>query len=349
MKIIYHIALFAFLLLETGCGHGKGSREKSIRIAVEFNTHSACAHIATQKGWYKEEGLNIVSYENYITGMALSAALAKGNIDAAYICLIPAVNAYANAGVPIKVISGIHKYGYCLAVNYKRVKRIDDLNRKDIRIGCTREGSPTDAIMQKTIMKYSLDSNGINNRVLRMNPPKLLLYLKMGKLDAAFICEQFPTLAETLGFRVLLSAKDLWPDMQGSVLIARDGFLKSHPDIASRLVKVTQRAVRFINDNPEEASKILAAELEGVGKTILPFRAASVASGLVIAPGSILKSLTLRLENTTDIDQREIQRAIDVCKELQYIKDSFNAEEIIDFRFASSLVDNKGNRQKISD
>jgi NitT/TauT family transport system substrate-binding protein len=87
------------------------AKTKPIRIAVEFTTHSACAHIANQKGWYKKEGLTISSYENFITGMALAAALARGDIDAAYICLIPAINAKANANMPIKIVAGIHKYG----------------------------------------------------------------------------------------------------------------------------------------------------------------------------------------------------------------------------------------------
>jgi ABC-type nitrate/sulfonate/bicarbonate transport system substrate-binding protein len=42
------------------------AKTKPIRIAVEFTTHSACAHIANQKGWYKKEGLTVSSYENLL-------------------------------------------------------------------------------------------------------------------------------------------------------------------------------------------------------------------------------------------------------------------------------------------
>jgi len=38
--------------------------------------------------------------------MALASALSRGDIDVAYICLIPAINAFGNAEVPFRVIAG---------------------------------------------------------------------------------------------------------------------------------------------------------------------------------------------------------------------------------------------------
>ena len=334
MKKLILLVITAIMLFGiAGCNKKSKKTEKSIRIAVEFTTHSACAHIANQMGWYKEEGLTITSYENYITGMALAAALSNGDIDAAYICLIPAINARANANVPIKIVAGIHKYGYGFVVNPDKVKTIDDLKKPGIRIGCSREGSPLDSLLHKMIEKYHLDKKQILKKVRRMNPAKLLLALKMGQLDAAFICEQFPSMAEELGLKVFLSAEDLWPDMQGSVLVAREEILNEHPELVKKLVKVTKRATQFINEYPQEAAKIVAGGLQVAGKNIFPVKAIDTASKLTITPSSMLKSLTTRLVNTTDIDLKEIQDAIDVCVELEYIKESFEAEDFIDLRF----------------
>ncbi len=334
MKKFILLAVSGLMLFgTTGCGKKQEAAEEPIKIAVEFTTHSACAHIANQKGWYKEEGLTVTSYENYITGMALAAALSKGDIDAAYICLIPAVNAKANANVPIKIVAGIHKYGYGFVINSDKVKSIDDLRKEEIRIGCTREGSPLDALLHKMLEKYHLDKKQILKKVRRMNPQKLLLALKMGQLDAAFICEQFPSMAEEIGLKVFLTAVDLWPDMQGSVLVVREQLLNEHPEIVKKLVKITERATQFINENPEEAAEIIAGELQVVGKKIFPIKAIDAASKLVITPSLIFKSLTTRLVNTTDINPREIQEAIDICMELGYLKESFKAEDFIDLRF----------------
>ncbi len=307
--------------------------EKPIKIAVEFTTHSACAHIANQKDWYKDEGLTITSYESYITGMALASALSRGDIDAAYICLIPAINAKANANVPIKIVAGIHKYGYAFVVNPDKVKTIKDLYKKEIRIGCSREGSPLDALLHKMIDKYNLDKIKILKKVRRMNSPKLLLALKMGQLDAAFICEQFPSMAEESGFKILFPAEDLWNNMQGSVLVAREELLIKHPDIVKKLVKVTKKATQFINRYPKEAAKIIAGELQVARGEIFPIKAIDTASKLMITPSSLLKSLTEKMINTTDINPEEIQETINTCVKMEYIKKSFKAEDFIDLRF----------------
>jgi len=330
---IFFIAIL-FVFLISGCGKKlETGGNKPIKIAVEFTTHSACAHIANHMCWYQEEGLTVARFENYITGMALAAALSKGDIDAAYICLIPAINAKSNANVPIKIVAGVHKYGYGFVVNHNKVKVIEDLMKSEIRIGCTREGSSVDALLHKMIKKYQLDEIQILKNIRRMNPPKLLLALKIGQLDAAFICEQFPSMAQDLGFKVFLTSEEIWPNMQGSVLVVREELIKKNPDLVKILVKVTKRATQFVNEHPIKAAGIVAKKLQIIGEKIFPIKAIDSAFKLTSSPLTILQSLTVRLVNTNDINSLQIQRAIDTCVELDYIKESFKAEDFIDLRF----------------
>ena len=56
----------------------------SIGIAIEFMDHAASAYVSQYQGWFEEEGLDINSYESYVTGMALASALGRGDIQAAY-------------------------------------------------------------------------------------------------------------------------------------------------------------------------------------------------------------------------------------------------------------------------
>jgi len=167
------------------------SKEKaSLGMAVEFMDHAACAYISQDKGWFEEEGLKLTTYESYVTGMALASALGRGDIEVAYACLVPAINASANAGVPIKIIAGTHKYGYGLVVNADKIKTIQDLEKPEIRIGCVREGGTVDVFLHKSIDKYHLDEGVVLKNIQRMNPPKQVLAIKMGQLDAAFLPEQ---------------------------------------------------------------------------------------------------------------------------------------------------------------
>jgi hypothetical protein len=113
MKKLFML-LLAGLLIFVSIGECAPSKTVPIGMAIEFMDHAACAYISQDKGWFEEEGLNFTSYESYVTGMALASALARGDIQVAYICLVPAINVYANAKVPIKIVAGTHKYDYDL-------------------------------------------------------------------------------------------------------------------------------------------------------------------------------------------------------------------------------------------
>jgi NitT/TauT family transport system substrate-binding protein len=306
--------------------------DASIGMAVEFMDHAACAYIAQDKGWFEEAELNVTAYESYITGMALSSALTRGDIQVAYMCLVPAVNAYANAEVPIKIVAGTHKYGYGLVVNPDKIKNVNDLEQSGMRIGCVREGGAVDVLLHKTIDTYNLNKDNILGNIQRMNPPKLALSIKMDQLDAAFMPEQWATMAEDYGFKMLLMSQDIWPDMQGSVLVVRESLINDSPDTAKKLVEVSQKAIDWGNKYPEEAASIVAHQMNSVGRNLYPSEQIEAVTKLEITPDVLLRSMK-RLDYTSDINPEMVQEIIDYIGELEYIKSSFNATDILDLRF----------------
>lgn len=306
--------------------------DESIGMAVEFMDHAACAYISRDKGWFEEEGLKLNAYESYVTGMALSSALTRGDIQVAYLCLVPAINAYANAGVPLKVVAGTHKYGYGLVVDPENITVVTDLEKTGIKIGCVREGGAVDVLLHRTIDKYGLDEEKVLNNVQRMNPAKIVLSIKMGQLDAAFLPEQWATMAEEFDFEMLLMSQDIWTDMQGSVLVVTEDLINNHPETVGKLIKVSSKAMDWGNSNPDEAAEIMARQLSTVDANVFPAEAADVASDLEITP-EILKRSMERLDYTIDIDPDIVQDTVDYIAELGYIKSSFDSGDILDLRF----------------
>jgi len=329
-KLVFTALLVISLILFglTGWSHA----ERPLGMAVEFMDHAACAYVAKNKGWFKEAGLNLKTYESYVTGMALASALARGDIEVAYICLVPAINAYANAKVPIKIVAGTHKYGYGLVVDPTKIKTVKDLVRSNIRIGCVREGGAVDVLLRRVVDKYHLDKDKILGKIQRMNPPKQVLAIKMGHLDAAFLPEHHATMAEEFGFQMLLTSQDIWPMMQGSVLVVKQDLIRSSPQIVKALVKVSQEATEWINQHPDEAAKIITDELQIAEEDIFPLKLTEIINKLKITPKVIRRSMD-RLDYTISIDPRVIQDTIEYLAELGYIRKGFKAEEILDLRF----------------
>ncbi|MGV8075598.1 MAG: ABC transporter substrate-binding protein [Syntrophobacteraceae bacterium] len=302
-----------------------------INLAVEFTDHAASAYIAQEKGWFEEEGIKPAIF-SYVTGMNLASALGRGDIQAAYICLLPAINSYANAGVAIKIVAGTHKHGYSLVVNPEKVKTVKDLEKPEIRIGSNQVGGPADAIIHRTIEKYGLDRDTILRKVRRMNPASGIMAVRMGKLDALFNCEHWPAMAEDAGFKILLTSRDLWPGMQGSVLIVKEELIKDHPDIVRKLVKITGKSINWIKQNPEDAASVMARQLQIVGDKNSPSDAPAGTEKLEITPEAIARSMG-RIEHSTDIDPKQIQETIDFAVRQGYIRSSFKAEDILAMEF----------------
>ena len=326
------LCLLLAILIFTSLEILASEKNKPIGIAVEFMDHAASAYVGRDKGWFKEEGLDITSYESYITGMSLASALARGDIQVAYICLVPAINAYANAKVPIKIVAGTHKHGYGLVVNIDKVKAIQDLERKDIRIGSVREGGAVDVLFHKTIDKYDLDKEKILSNIQRMNPAKQILSIQMGKLDAAFLPEQWATLAENFGFKMLLMSQDVWPEMQGSVIVVKEELIREHPEIVKKIVMVSEKATNWINQNKLKAAEIVTFQLQKTEKNLFPKQLLDVSDKIEISSDVLFRSMK-KLEYTSNINPKIIQDTINYMTQLGYIKTIFKAGDILDLRF----------------
>jgi NitT/TauT family transport system substrate-binding protein len=337
-KIPQWISIFLCWLVMSGASPaanaGSAGLGKPLVLAVEFNTHAASAYVAKARGVYQAQGLQIRTFDSYVTGMALAAAMTRGDVDAAYICLVPAISAYANGGVRLKVVSGTHLYGYGVVVDPHKIKMPQDLQKPGIRIGCVREGNAADMILQKAISDYRLDKAKILDEIRRMNPPEQIMALQMGQLDAAVMPEHYTSVAVAQGFKALFSARDLWPDMQGSVLVVSERLLESSPDIVWSLVKVNRQTTRWINDHPREAAVIVADALQVDGSMdrlspVFPARQASLAGRLAISPDVVLASLTRGLEVTTSVEPLQVQKTIDYMAGLGLIRTRFDAQTIL--------------------
>jgi NitT/TauT family transport system substrate-binding protein len=300
---IIGVCLLILTVLTTGCIQKDDAQ--SIGMAVEFNDHAACAYVAKENGWYEDAGINLTTYESYATGMRLTSALARGDIQVAYICLAPAIMAYAR-GVPVVIVSGTHKHGYGLVASPDLVN-ISDLN--GATIGCVREGGPADLLLNRMIREYDLK----DVRIQRMEPLKQVIALETGRIDAAFLPEHHATVAESKGFTMLITSHELWHEMQGSVLIVKRELIEDDPETVRRLVRVTERATTWVNENPDDAARILAEELDS-------------------DPAVIRRSMS-RLNYTTEIDLGFVQEMIDFMAELGYIDEGIRADDMLDTKF----------------
>lgn len=304
----------------------------SLGMAVEFTDHAAAGMVALEKGWFKDAGIEVTSFENYVTGVDLAAALARGDIQAAYMCLVPALNVASNAEVPIRVVAGTHKYGYALVVNADKIRGIKDLASPDVKIGCTQPGAAGDVVLMRLCDNNGLPRTDMEPRIQRMNPPAQILALQAGSIDACLVPEHWASLAENLGFSILATAQDIWPNLEGSVLVVKEDLIRDHPDVVKSLVEVTKKATDWMNQNPDEAASIVASALSATGQMVLPEKAAAAAAKLRVTPEIVARSMS-HMEYTVSLNPDDVQNVIDYVEELGYLKKSIDAAQVLDLSF----------------
>jgi len=296
----------ASLLFGVHCSRASGlplKRMKVPRFAVECNTHAACFYIAKEKGWFEEEGMELTYLESHQTGWGVAAALARGDIKGAYLCLAPSLLIYS-MGVPIKILTATHLHGYGMVVNSK-IQHPAELNGKTV--GCMREGLPPDLLFHRMKEKFGLKEITLK----RMDPSKQLMALISGSIEGACLPEHYASVAESKGFPILMKSQDVWPGMPGSVLAVRSDWFKSD-DIAifRRLYKITQRGTQTLNDGWRKSEN---AELMG---------------RILEIPAEVAFQSMERLEYRNDLGVGAIQEMIDYMASLGYLKKGLRAEDL---------------------
>lgn len=189
-----------------------------------------------------------------------------------------------------------------------------------------------DAFLRKTLEKYRIDEKKVLNRVQRMNPPMQIMAIKMGKLDASISPEHWPSLAEDAGFKVIVKSQDIWPNMQGSVLVVKEELINKNPEIVKKLVKVTAKATDWIKKNKKEAAIIMAEQMKITGEKVFPIEAARDAAKLEMTPTTMLRSME-RLDYKLHIDHKKVNETIDFAYTHGYLRTKIDADDILDLSF----------------
>ncbi|MDD2351156.1 MAG: ABC transporter substrate-binding protein [Synergistaceae bacterium] len=299
-----------------------------LRVAVEYTNHAASFYYAESKKMFQQAGIEIEEAKIYASGVAVAVAFTKEDFDAGYMCLVPAIFTYANGGVPLKIIAGTHKNGYALVVRSSKIKKLKDLESKGIKIANGPKGTSTDFLQMIMIRDKNLSAEKVLSNTVRMNTTKQLMALFAGKVDAIFVPEHFATLALAFpGIKTLLRSEDIWPDMQGSVLVVAERLLKSDPATVKKLYEINKISLKGINDNPRHAAVIIAEKLN-INQEKIKIETKSPNSRIEVNSDIVLESIK-NMNMTEEISVDEVQKVIDEMFELGYLSKSFKAEEIM--------------------
>ncbi|MDR1081581.1 MAG: ABC transporter substrate-binding protein [Deltaproteobacteria bacterium] len=214
-------------------------------------------HIAHEKGFFREEGLDVELLK--LEPGANFEAIAAGQIDASFGLLATLIQPLSN-GLPIKITSGLHTgCDKVLVRPDSGIKTPADLKGK--KIGVPSLNSSPIMFARRALAAAGVKVGDKDSEVefLVFTNAELPLALQRGAIDAISANDPVASLAaRNDGLTVLLdSARDKpFSDQYCCASFVSDRLVSSEPEAAARYTRAMQKAAAWIQKNPDETARI---------------------------------------------------------------------------------------------
>jgi len=307
------LAIFALAIMLSGCNSCNNAvHNKKIKVGYLPMVSSLTHFVAVEKGYYKEEGLEVEA--NPIkTSNLLAQDLVAGHIDAVIeLSIVPLLKQLENSPNSAKIfsissITSENGFDGILVKSNSTLTKLEDLAGKRIGVFPGTTAKNTLADIFKTKFPYIQLPTFVE-----LDPPLHIQSLENGDIDGLFTYEPTLTLGIVKnGFKKICTsiyAMQYSPNPIG-IAAVNNKWLLENPEAAKAFFQAIDKAVEFIKNNPTEARKILAKA------TNLD---ENVANAMNIMP----------LSASTQIDFNNLKGYLDVLKNIGEINSTHNPLDI---------------------
>ena len=264
------------MLVLSACGAPAATDSVSLRLAYFPNlTHTPALIGVAQGTFQKALGATKLETRPFNAGPALIEAMLAGEIDIAYVGPNPAINGYVKSrGDALRIVAGASSGGALFVVRPDaNINTAKDLDGKKL-------ATPQKGGTQDVALRHYLQSNGLKSsddggtvNVLPTQNPDILTLFQKGEIDGAWVPEPWATrLVQEAKGKVLVDERDLWPagKFVTTVVIVSSKFLKAHPEVVKAFLAAHVDTIKFVQDKPEDARKLVNTEIERLTGKGLP-------------------------------------------------------------------------------
>jgi len=248
------------------------AQETILRIGHFPNITHAQALVAAQlsrqgKGWFESRlGGNVkIQWFVYNAGPSAMEAIAANSIDLTYVGPSPALNLYAKSqGDEVRIIAGSADGGAALVVQPDgRLSKPEDFRGK--AIATPQLGNTQDVACRAWLKKqgYRITQLSGDVKVLPTANPDQLALFTANKLDGVWTVEPWVSRLELEAKgKIYLEQKDTIT----TVVATSAKLLKEKPELVKKFTAAHAELTDWINTHPDEAKKLVNAELDAITK-----------------------------------------------------------------------------------
>lgn len=332
--------LSAILLLWTGSG---ALAEKIVLRVGHFpnvtHAQAVIAHGMSRqgRGWFEQRlGPDVeVRWFVYNAGPSAMEGIFTRSLDLAYVGPNPAINAHLKSrGEEIRIVAGACSGGAALVIQPDgRIQTDADFKGK--KIATPQLGNTQDVACRAWLMAKGLKitlTGGDAQVIPTANPDQLTLFARK-ELDAVWTVEPWVSrLVLEAGGRVYLEESSLWQETGGRYvtthLVSSTRFLRERPELLKKWIAAHVELTQWIHDHPEEAKRILNAEIREETTQALPT--------------ATLDKAWQRLEITYDPVRASLLKSAADAHRIGFLKDRPDLSRIYDLRLLNEVLRQRG-------
>ena len=203
---------------------------------------------------FAEDGIT-VQWHEITSGAKQAQAMAAGSLDIASVMNTTSALLANAGGNPVKIVGGVSRPGKTFAIVAREngPRTVAGLKGKTI---AGPKGTVLHQMLVAALAREGLEESNV--RFVSMGLPKARTAMLSGQVDAALLAASLVIKSVEAGAHVVTTADGLvTPKL---VSVAREGFATQHPELIARYLTVSREAMRFIEENQEEAIRIGAEE-----------------------------------------------------------------------------------------
>jgi NitT/TauT family transport system substrate-binding protein len=265
MKKLVGVVAIAILILSWS-GWASAADKVTLNINWFFLGDHSPYFVATDKGWYKEENLEV----NIVPGKGSADVAKKIDVGSAEFGIVDTgVLIVARAqGAKVKVVSMLFdKSPYCMFMH-----KDSGINSPKDLVGKKIGAPPGDA--QRTIFPalatvHNFDAGKVT--FVNIAPEAKYAALAARQVDVIFdFYSGAPLLYKAVPQEQIkfMMFADLGVDVYSNAIVVRDAYVKENPGMIKRFVKASLKGWEFTLKNPEEAINIMAKYRPDIDKPI---------------------------------------------------------------------------------
>lgn len=265
----------------SGSSSGSGLSMDNVSVFSAKSATAAPLWIAQEKGFFKQQGLNVSIKLGALSGSDLASLLVGGS--AQFIVTIPSSAILAaQKGVPLRAVAmtaapevinlaiksdvaAAHHIPTDGSTPEQTLAQISALKGSDLNL--TTGGDQTDP---NIALRYLLKKQGVNvGSDVKIKTydqtPLQVAAVKSGKADGISSFPPYTIIPDTVSIN--LSSVPPITQAAGYYMSTSAAMLKGHRDTVQAMVTAIAQATQFAKNNPAEAQSIVVAKLKSIGIT----------------------------------------------------------------------------------